>query len=868
MARTPKTELQQATETNDQFRKPKTKGRQPHWSELMPFDFKKLVRGGAISSIIDPAALFDALPNKAEGYGYLRAVQKTILDAWSPRRNERDLVIKTNTGGGKTIAGLLILQACIHEGVAPALYLAPDPHLAKQVLNESAKLGLTTVDDPESSKFLSGEAICVTTMQVLINGKSRFGLVGAVGRQPLPVQTIVVDDAHAALVLAEERTFLRIPSSHPSHQALLEMFDEDLRQQGLNALLDIRDGDPTATPLRVPFWSWYDKREQVLQILRQHRSDPVFEWSWPLVADMLPWCQATVGAETIEITPLCPPIEKLPSFAEAERRIYLTATLADDSVLVTHFNADAESVAASIVPESAADLGDRLILAPQELNPAISHEAVRATARALANEHNVVVLVPSHKQASLWSSEADATVSTSADITAVIERLKTSHVGVVVIVNRYDGIDLPDAACRVLIIDGLPQAYSLTERREAVALRDSEAMVTRQLQRLEQGMGRGVRSSDDRCAVILLGARLTQLVSRADISGRLSPATKAQLNLSRRVARDLEGADMRDLEGVVRQIVDGDSGFREISREALVGVTYGPALLSPTAVHLRQAYDAAIGGRLEESCDHAHQAVQAALEAGDERLAGWLGETLSTYLHPVDALRAQQALASATKCNPAVLRPRSGLSYRRVNAADAQSRLACSNLQQRFPDGAQLRLGIEVVLTDLAWDNERTDTTEDALADLASLLGLVSQRPERDFGRGSDVLWALSEGKYAVIEAKSGATGAMIWKKDINQLAGSVNWCKGEYGSETTVIPLMMHPVNIVERSGTPPPGTRILNGEKLEALKTAVLAYATAVAHKNAYLSEGKIAEQLSQHKLLAGDVINTYSVAARRET
>ena len=140
----------------------------------MPFDFKKLARGGAISSITDPAGLFDALPNKAEGYGYLRAVQKTILDAWSPRRNERDLVIKTNTGGGKTIAGLLILQASIHEGVAPALYLAPDPHLAKQVREESAKLGLTTVDDPESTKFLSGEAICVTTMQVLINGRSRF----------------------------------------------------------------------------------------------------------------------------------------------------------------------------------------------------------------------------------------------------------------------------------------------------------------------------------------------------------------------------------------------------------------------------------------------------------------------------------------------------------------------------------------------------------------------------------------------------------------------------------------------------------------------------------------------------------------------
>ena len=91
-------------------------------------------------------------------------------------------------------------------------------------------------------------------------------------------------------------------------------------------------------------------------------------------------------------------------------------------------------------------------------------------------------------------------------------------------------------------------------------------MVTRQLQRLEQGMGRGVRSRDDRCAVILLGARLTQLVSRADILGRLSPATKAQLNLSRRVASGLDGATMDDLEGVIRQVVDGDPGFREISR--------------------------------------------------------------------------------------------------------------------------------------------------------------------------------------------------------------------------------------------------------------------------------------------------------------
>lgn len=73
------------------------------------FNFGKLTAGAAIRAITEPTSLFDALPNKAAGYGYLRAVQGAVLDAWYPRRSETDLVIKTNTGGGKTIVGLLML---------------------------------------------------------------------------------------------------------------------------------------------------------------------------------------------------------------------------------------------------------------------------------------------------------------------------------------------------------------------------------------------------------------------------------------------------------------------------------------------------------------------------------------------------------------------------------------------------------------------------------------------------------------------------------------------------------------------------------------------------------------------------------------
>jgi len=40
-----------------------------------------------------------------------------------------------------------------------------------------------------------------------------------------------------------------------------------------------------------------------------------------------------------------------------------------------------------------------------------------------------------------------------------VKRLRVDPtVGLVVLVNRYDGVDLPGNACHVLVIDGIPEA--------------------------------------------------------------------------------------------------------------------------------------------------------------------------------------------------------------------------------------------------------------------------------------------------------------------------------------------------------------------------------------------------------------------------
>ena len=239
-----------------------------------------------------------------------------------------------------------------------------------------------------------------------------------------------------------------------------------------------------------------------------------------------------------------PPIDRITSFSEARRRVYLTATLADDSVLVTHFDADARAIAEPITPNAASDLGDRMILSPQEINPSISEEEIRNALREMANDINVVVLVPSHRRAQEWERVANITAAADS-IAMAVEQLQSGHVGLVVLVNKYDGIDLPDDACRVLVIDGLPQMYGGIERRNAVLLGETDAMVGRQLQRVEQGMGRGVRSADDHCVILLMGSRLSQLIAIPANADKLGAATRAQLDLSRQVASDLGGAIFR-----------------------------------------------------------------------------------------------------------------------------------------------------------------------------------------------------------------------------------------------------------------------------------------------------------------------------------
>ncbi|MFI7643317.1 DEAD/DEAH box helicase [Nonomuraea sp. NPDC049400] len=179
----------------------------------MPLDLSR-VGAGRRQPLVRPREIYAALPRSP--WPYLRHEQSEVLETWFERRKQRDVVIKQNTGGGKTAVGLLIARSALNEGVSTAVYLAPDRYLAAQVRAEAEAMGLAATDDVDLA-FRAGRAILVTTFQKLVNGQSVFGVVGD-ARDKLQLGIVVVDDAHAALATTEAQFRLSIPAEHDAYE--------------------------------------------------------------------------------------------------------------------------------------------------------------------------------------------------------------------------------------------------------------------------------------------------------------------------------------------------------------------------------------------------------------------------------------------------------------------------------------------------------------------------------------------------------------------------------------------------------------------------------------------------------------------------
>ncbi|HBN8277940.1 TPA: DEAD/DEAH box helicase family protein [Pseudomonas aeruginosa] len=820
-------------------------------------DFTKLQTGQNSDTALQPRDIFVSLPSKEKGkYQYPRDVQTKVWEQWYQRKNESNLVIKMNTGSGKTVVGLLILKSCLNEGKGPAVYVVPDNYLVEQVVQEAKSLGLSVTTNYDSHGFLQGKEILITNIHTLVNGLSAFG----VGDQGVKIRigSLIVDDAHACLDTIEEQYTVTLNSSTNSYKEIYKLLRNSLLQQSEPRVLELENYDPSIQML-APFWAWQSNISEISRLLVEERNEDHLKFKWPLIKDSLKLSRCVVSSSKIEISPHCIPINSIPSIEYAERKIFMTATLADDSVLASHFGITDSQAYKAICPDSFGDIGDRLILMPQVINPELSDDDIKKLCIHAKQNLNVVIIVPSDYRANYWRDIADSVLK-KGNIHEGIKALKGRKSGLTVLVNRYDGIDLPNDACRLLIIDGLPDVRRMIDKVEEGFLLGTDRSATQITQRVEQGMGRGVRSNDDYCAVLLMGKTLTRKLYAGSGVQKFSAGTKAQLELSEKVASQIAKADLNAIWQTLAYCLNQDPQWVSASKGVLTSLTTAPASdADPVTMALRKAYDQALTNNPK---DIGHGILNA-LQSPNKIMKSYLKLRAAEYVNLYDKVEAQKLVLSAANDNPRSLKPIDGIGYHKLEGELLDQARECKNFLQEFANPNVPIIELNGILEDLRFEPETATRFELAFAQLARFIGFASQRPETESGKGPDVLWRIGPTQYLVIECKNGATTDTINKHDCNQLNGSGEWFENKYGAEMSYIPVMIHCANKFEHAASPKATIRIMNSEKLDLLKTNIREFIKSVCSQGYIGDETQIRNQLLQLKLRASDFQLLYTTS-----
>lgn len=802
----------------------------------------------------DPSKIIRNL-KRDDLFAYPRDVQDQVWSEWFTKRNKKNLVIKMNTGSGKTVVGLMILQSSLNEDKGPALYLCPNHQLKNQVIKTANKLGIKVTDDPTSFDYQSSSAICVVTIHKLINGFSVFGI-----NRDINIGSMVIDDAHACLDIIEDQFTIKIPRSDSCGKELWEIFAERLKRQYSNKYIALKTQDPHEFAL-IPYWDWQDKLDLTYKVLLKHRDEDFLKYKWGLIKDCIKLCHCVCTHELFEISPFQIPIDRIPAIKKSERIVFMTATMSDDSILFSHFdvaNFDKENI---IFPKNNNDIGERLMLIPKVIDPNIDDEDIKKYCKEQSKLINVVVIVPSRKKANEWEDFCDYII-TKDDIDESIEHLKSQKLtGLVVLINRYDGLDLPNSACSLLIIDGLPP---ISRAIDHIVYGYLEDFPYKLIQKIEQGMGRGVRSNLDFCPIILMGNSLTDVLYNKNAIKYFSPATKAQYDLSQEIMQQAKQENATYQE-VIDLCLNRDDTWVELSKDRLNNILNSTSELSNKALVLRKIYNDSIAELdIQPSLLELQEIIN---NTDNEKEHSYLKQVLANYTHIIDPIKAQGIQLSAKRENYSLLTPLHGVNYTKIHSENIHQAQRCSEILLEYvSDPKKLIISLNEILNQLEFgDDISYKQFENSLAKAGKLIGFISDQPDKNINKGPDVLFNIEPSIYLIIECKNQATNERISKDYCGQLLNSVNWFKEAYKdieNKLNYTPIIIHPSYIFDYHASPSKEFRIITKTELEAFKRSLSSFITTIVNNFQEISDiNNVNNYLKNANLNSSEFMKNYT-------
>lgn len=836
------------------------------------YDFKKrLGAKAATERVTDPVALYETLDRESDK-GPLRDAQRSVLTVWhEKRRVDRDLILKLHTGQGKTLVGLLMLQSQLNAGKGPAAYLCPNHFLAGQTCDQARQFGFRVVELEKElpDDFVEGRTILVTIPQKLFNGLTKFGM----NANSQPVGTLLLDDAHACVDIIRDQFVIKLTHEQAAYQALRELFGDDLEEQGAGTYAELLNHEYDAI-LPVPYWAWRDKEREVTKILMAHRATDEIKFVWPMLKDNLGRCTCVFSGLSLEIGPVLPPLGIFGSYAKAKQRIFMSATVANDAFLVKGLGIEADTIRNPLGYDKETWSGEKMILVPSLIDDDLDREEiVNMIGKPVKNRpFGVVVLTPSFDRSADWKG-LGASVASTLDIDGLVQRLrKGDRDAVVVFANRYDGIDLPDHACRVLVLDSKPFAESLQDRFLERCLGDTETIAMAVARKIEQGLGRSVRGEKDYCVILLLGADLLKQVRTSDARRYLSAQTQKQIEIGLEVVEMGRGEvsnKVKPKDALIQAMnlcLKRDDGWKEFYVTQM-------NLMPPPGQDLRALEQFAAEREAElkfdlGELDAAKEIVQRLADAPgtSDSMRGWYVQEAARYEYERSKAESNTLQVSAHKRNRALFKPRTGMQFKKITLLSQRRIENCRKWIASHTSPRELMVAVDAILADLHF-GVGAERFESALDELGKSLGFVCERPDREWKEGPDNLWALRDNQYALIECKSEVelTRAEIHKSETDQMNRASDWFRKNYG-DVEVTRIIIIPTKTVSKSAALRDSTVIMRDPKLDALRRGVRAFFKEFTNVDLRdLAIAHIQELIDAHGLGVAELMTEYSEAPR---
>lgn len=772
-------------------------------------DFKKRLVGKKLTRITDPVRLYETL-DRAHDKGPLRPSQEVVLAAWnSASRKEKDVIVKLHTGQGKTLVGLLMLQARLNEGTGPAVYLCPNNFLINQTAEQAKQFGIATcLAEPElPESFLNSDRILITSVQKLFNGLTKFGI----NRQSIALGTLLMDDAHACADVIRENCKIVIPSSDPAYAKICSLFYAELEQQGVGTHADILNAKREAI-LPVPYWAWQSNETDVAAILSAASDRNPVRFAWPLLKNNLRYCQCVVSGVAIEIEPYIAPLDAFGSYKDCPHRIFMSATVTDDAFLISGLQLQPKTICEPLVYENERWSGEKMVLLPSLIDGSLDRAKLVAqyAPQNPKRHHGLVALGTSFSRTADWKSYG-AKVADTDTVWDDIAALKASkYETTLMLVNRYDGIDLPDDTCRILVFDGKPYSESLTDLYQESCRPESNAILMRAVRTVEQGMGRSVRGEKDYSVIIVLGADITKLLrdrhSRSYLSSQMATQIEIGMQIAEMARDDIKNSvePLAALNSLIGQCLSRDEGWKAFYVEQMGNVkpkganseilNLYAAELEAESLYVRGEYVKA-STRLQKLIDDTKQ-----MSADD---LGWYLQVMARYNYSGNREESQRLQLAAHNKNRMLMRPSQGMIVAKLDGISQGRVERIAKWIAQHGDYAQLDVKLSDILTRLAF-GAKAERFERALHELGQALGYPCERPDKEWKEGPDNLWALDATNYFVWEVKNEVNidRAEISKYEADQMNTSAAWFEKHYPGITAKY-IEIHPTNVVSSASS-----------------------------------------------------------------